>query len=67
LAKIRKRTKEEKKDSKFYSETFNLQRLKNMFILLFNRMNVVITKGESLESEYPSLIADLENEINNKE
>ncbi len=38
-----------------------------MFILLFNRMNVVITKGESLESEYPSLIADLENEINNKE
>ncbi|WP_127020937.1 hypothetical protein [Flagellimonas beolgyonensis] len=67
MAKIRKRTKEEKKDSKFYSETFNLQRLKNMFILLFNRMNVVITKGESLESEYPSLIADLENEINNKE
>lgn len=38
-----------------------------MFILLFNRMNVVITKGEGLESEYQSLIADLENEITTKE
>ncbi|NDV43991.1 DUF6090 family protein [Flagellimonas sediminis] len=68
LAKIRKRTPAEKqKDSALYRETFDSQRLKNMYILLLNKMNVVITKGESLEAEYQSLIADLENEIQSKE
>ncbi len=68
LAKIRKRTPAEKqKDSALYRETFDSQRLKNMYILLLNKMNVVITKGESLEAEYQSLIADLENEIQSKD
>lgn len=68
LAKIRKRTEAEKqKDSVLYSKTFDSQRLKNMYILLLNKMNVVITKGESLEAEYQGLIADLENEITTKE
>ncbi len=38
-----------------------------MYILLLNKMNVVITKGESLELEYLGWIADLENEITTKE
>lgn len=68
LAKIRKRTNDEKlKDRALYIETFSSQKLKNMYILLLNKMNEVILKGESLELEYQSLISSLEKEIRNKE
>ena len=68
LAKLRERTEEEKqKDKALYLETFNSQKLKNMYILLLNKMNEVITKGERLELEYRILITDLENEIKRKE
>ena len=64
LAKLRKRTEEEKqKDRALYMQTFQSQKLKNMYILLLNKMNEVITKGETLESEYRLLITELENEI----
>ena len=67
LAKIEERTEEEKKkDKALYIETFNSQKLKNMYILLLNKMNEVITKGASLELEYQGLLTDLENEINGK-
>ncbi|MEM1339674.1 MAG: DUF6090 family protein [Bacteroidota bacterium] len=68
LAKLRERTDEEKqKDKVLYMQTFKSQKLKNMYILLLNKMGEVITKAESLESEYRVLITDLENEIKTKE
>jgi len=68
LAKLRARTEEEKvTDKALYIENFNSQALKNMYILLLYKMSEVITKGESLESEYQSLITALENEIKSKE
>ena len=68
LAKLRERTEEEKqKDKAIYSKTFNSQKLKNMYILLLNKMGEVITKGQRLASEYRILITDLENEIKRKE
>ncbi len=68
LAKLRERTEEEKqKDKALYIKTFNSQKLKNMYILLLNKMGKVITKGQNLESEYRILITDLENEIERKE
>lgn len=64
LARIRKRTKEEKvKDKELYISTFSSQRIKNMYILLLKKMSEVITKGKSLEQEYKALISDLETEI----
>ncbi|AUC15509.1 hypothetical protein BTO06_10310 [Tenacibaculum sp. SZ-18] len=45
----------------------SLQEVKNMYILLLNKMGNVIAKGKSLKSEYHSLVTDLENEIENNE
>ncbi|GMN05383.1 hypothetical protein MTsPCn5_07710 [Croceitalea sp. MTPC5] len=68
LAKLRKRTEEEKQNDKaLYIKTFNSQKLKNMYILLLKKMGKVIAKGQNLESEYRILISDLENEIERKE
>ncbi len=67
LARLRKRTDEEaKRDKASYTKVFNSQKVKNMYILLLNKMSEVITKGENLESEYHSLVTDLENEIKSK-
>nr|WP_299000096.1 DUF6090 family protein [uncultured Allomuricauda sp.] len=64
LAKLKERTDEQKKrDKAFYTKTFNSQKVKNMYILLLNKMGEVISKGQSLELEYQNLVTDLENEI----
>jgi len=67
LAKQRQRTEQEEKiDRVFFTQTFNSQKIKNMYVLLLNKMNDVITKGQNLESEYQSLISDIQIEINKK-
>ncbi|WP_124981223.1 DUF6090 family protein [Nonlabens xiamenensis] len=67
LAQLRERTnEEEKKDKASYNKNFNSQEVKNMYILLLSKMSEVITRGKDLESEYYSLIIDLENEIKTK-
>ena len=64
LARLRARTEEEKKaDSLAYIRVFNAQEVKNMYILLLNKMSEVITKGEDLEAEYTSLAQALKKEI----
>ncbi len=67
LAKIRKRTEKEKnRDYISYVKIFNSQEVRNMYILLLNKMSDVITKGENLKSEYHNLITNLKNEIEKK-
>lgn len=67
FAKLRERTdEEEKRDKASYTEVFDSQKVKNMYILLLNKMGEVITKGEDLKLEYHSLLTDLENEIKSK-
>ncbi|MFC5046063.1 DUF6090 family protein [Aquimarina hainanensis] len=67
LARLRERTyEEENRDRISYTKNFNSQEVRNMYILLLNKMSDVITKGKSLKSEYHSLVTDLENEIENK-
>lgn len=67
LAELRERTEKEKqKDLDFYIKTFESQKVKNMYILLLNKMRDIITKGENLQSEYNSLVRDLEVEIQNR-
>jgi len=68
LARLRERTEgEEERDKASYTKTFKSQKVKNMYILLLNKMSEVITKGENLASEYHSLVIDLESEIKSKE
>lgn len=67
LAGISERTPEEKvKDKAFFIENFSRQKAKNMYILLLNKMNVIILKGSELQKEYAGLINDLEAEIKDK-
>ncbi len=67
LAGHRKRTdEEENRDRIFYDRTLKSQEAKNIFILLSHKMSDVMTKGESLKSEYHSLVTELEKEIENK-
>ena len=67
LAGISERTPEEKvKDKAFFIENFSHQKAKNMYILLLNKMNVIILKGSELQKEYAGLINDLEAEIKDK-
>ncbi|MEO0902951.1 MAG: DUF6090 family protein [Bacteroidota bacterium] len=67
LAKIRKRTAEEEvRDKASYAKTFASTTVKNMYIMLLNKMNDVITKGQYLETEYLSLVSDLDEETNSK-
>ncbi len=64
LAGLRDRTYlEEERDKTLYNKAFTSFKIKNMYILLLNKMNDVILKGINLSSEYQELIKDLENEI----
>ena len=64
ISGYRKRTREEElNDRSFYSNTVSSQRVKNIYILLLNKMNDVITKGEKLKEEYMGLVSDLQREI----
>lgn len=64
LAGLRERTQEEQQQDKAsFIKVFTSTKVKNMYILLLNKMNDVMEKGLNLESEYQNLIEDLENEI----
>lgn len=64
LARQTERTETEKSiDREYYNRNFSSQKIKNMYILLLNKMSVVIQKGQDLNTEYQLLLSNLESEI----
>ncbi|MFA0964396.1 DUF6090 family protein [Roseivirga sp. BDSF3-8] len=67
LAGLKKRSEEEEqRDKAFYVKTFSSPKVNNMYVLLLNKMSDVMIKGKELQSEYATLVSELDDEIESK-